>query len=137
MSKHRVRRALCKGMPACISVCVCVYDVRWSARVSISSKVNGSISYIILSLLIVDGGGDLLRASGGERSEFSKTQYPPPTPWHRHKEAYLTHTRSVITIIHDRPDVTYKVLCVCMCGVTIAFFHTRRRYPPADSCPYT
>lgn len=109
----------------CQRVSVSVYDVRWSARVSISSKVNGSISYTILSLLVVDGGGDLLRTSGGERSEFSKTQYPPPTPWHRHKEAYLTHShththahthgRSVITIIHDRPDVTYRYY-VCACA---------------------
>lgn len=125
VSKHRVRRALCKGM--CVFVCVC--DVRWSVRVSITFKVNGSISYnIILSLcasvcvLDVDGGGDLLRTSGGETIRILQKYNTPGTG---RPAAYLTHTYG--HHIHDRPDVRIH---------DRLFPHTRRNYPPADLCTH-
>jgi len=70
----------------CLSECVCVGNVRWSVRVSISSKVNGSISYDIILLLCTSVCVCMVRLTstavaicyapaGGERSEFSKTQY--------------------------------------------------------------
>lgn len=96
---------------ASVYLCACMM---WGGPLAYRYRPRLMAQYrnIILSLLVVDGGGDLLRTSGGGTIRIFKNTIPsPPPPWHRHKEAYLTHThthtRSVITIIHDQPDVTY------------------------------
>lgn len=122
----------------CLSECVCVGNVRWSVRVSISSKVNGSISYNIILLLCTSvcvhvcvwrrrRWRFVTHQRGGNDPNFQKHNTPDTRTTGRVLD---THVRSS----HSWPTRCYVLhVCECICGVTIAFFHT----PAATTHPLT
>jgi len=118
----------------CAKVCPCVCNVRWSVRVSISSKVNGSISYNIILLLCTS-----VCVGRRRRWRFVTHQRGGNDPNFRKHNTPGTRTTGRVLDTHVRSSypwpTRYYVLheCECMCGVMIAFFHT----PAANTHPLT